>query len=216
MFQKILFFFAGFFLAVFPARCDQLDISAKKLIRRYRGSVSEFRGEVKFSGSLFDGSSDFLKYDRKKKTVFASGSVFIVIKSTSPSRKIKISSSEIYYDEKTDKVSSPKPSRFFVSVSTPPGEYRIRCLSFEGKPSEKNFELKGKPVIIKGNEIEGKGNRIDYKGGFIKLSGQGSLFRRDENSYRVRADSITIDTSGDIVNFSGNVRGKVYFANAGD
>jgi len=227
MVRRIFFFvlLAGVSAAGEP---EVLKINADKLVYLEKGNIAEFKKNVKFSKEGFSGNSGYLRFDKKKRKIFAEGKVYIILESTT-ARKVKLWTEKISYTEKDDKISSPSFSRFLVftstsrradaadgaedNLSTSPGVYEITCDSFYGFAGSRRFYLSGKPVIINGENLKGMSDFVDFSNDVIDMRGNASLDYTEEKPYQVLAEFIRIDTVRDLASFKKDVEGTFYGLN---
>ncbi|MFH1352071.1 MAG: hypothetical protein ABIH68_00690 [bacterium] len=197
-----------------------------------QGDIVEFKKSVKFSKEGFNGISETLLLDKKKRVLSASGNVYIILKSTTTAQMLKLWTKEILYNEKSDKISSSTPAKFLVFTSTrqrsdtaagaednlaartaTPGVYEITCDSFYGFAAGRRFYLSGKPVIINGEGREGKADFADFSNDVIMMKENASMEYKGESPYFINAGLIRIDTASGKINFKEDVEGTFYNSN---
>ncbi|MDO9514056.1 MAG: hypothetical protein Q7J59_05560 [Elusimicrobiota bacterium] len=162
-----------------PFLCAQeskLKIRADKLVYLERGEVAEFRKNVVFERDDFKGRSRYLKLDKKKNKIFASGAVSGDILNQGRG-DMSFATEKLFYDEASGAVFSPDKSGFVVNVSTTATRdiYTINCSSFSGNIPDKRFHLTGKPVTIKGERLSGFSDTLDCSPTVTEMRGNARL-----------------------------------------
>ncbi len=224
------FLFILLFCAVpLKAAENKLKIRADKLVYLNRGNITEFRKNVVFERDDFKGRSNYLKLDKKKNKVFASGAVSGEIKNDGKG-DLSFTTEKLFYEEDRDMVFSPAESEFIVNVSTTKirDVYTINCSSFSGRISQKQFHLSGKPVKIKGEKLSGFSDTLDCSPAFTEMRGnahinyfEGAPYEAESVSsavedapWRAGADYIKMNFEDEEYEFKGAVTGVFYTKNA--
>ncbi|MBU2527880.1 hypothetical protein KKF70_00635 [bacterium] len=158
------------------APLGELHIRADKLVYLERGEVAEFRKNVVFERDDFKGRSRYLKLDKKKNKIFASGAVSGDI-FNSGRGDMSFATEKLFYEEASGAVFSPDKSDFVVNVSTTATKdiYTINCSSFSGNIPNKQFHLTGKPVTIKGEKLSGFSDTLDCSPTVTEMRGNARL-----------------------------------------
>ncbi|MEA2081678.1 MAG: hypothetical protein U9O97_02940 [Elusimicrobiota bacterium] len=194
---------------------NKLRISADKLVYLNKGDITEFMENVVFERDDFKGRSRYLKLDKKKDKVFASGAVSGKIKNTGKG-DMSFVTEKLFYEEAGGRVFSPAESEFTVNVSTTEIKdiYKINCSSFTGTISDKQFHLTGKPVRIKGENLSGFSDTLDCSAALAEMRGSAHVNYTEETPTVVNADYIKMNFENEEYEFRGAVKGVFYPKNA--
>jgi len=216
---------------------NKLNIRADKLVYLNKGDITEFRKNVVFEREDFKGRSRYLKLDKKKNKVYASGAVSGNILNQGKG-DMRFATEKLFYEEDRDFVFSPVASEFIVNVSTTERRdvYTINCSSFSGTITEKKFHLTGKPVTIKGENLSGFSDTLDCSPSFAEMRSDarinyfeaaapgvapaGGLSVADaglsgaQSPWRVDAEYIKMNFEKEEYEFKGDVTGIFYPKNA--
>jgi len=229
------FFLIFLFAAVLPgvitgasAPRSELRIRADKLVYLERGEIAEFRTNVVFERDNFKGRSRYLKLDKKKNEVFASGAVSGDIFNQGKG-DMSFATEKLFYGDASGAVFSPDKSRFVVNVSTTGTRdvYTINCSSFSGNIPDKQFHLTGKPVTIEGERLSGFSDTLDCSPAHALMRGNAHLDYLEAPAaagqsgdaslrlpWKADASHIKMDFDGDEYEFKTDVRGVFYPKNA--
>ncbi|MBU3956015.1 hypothetical protein KJ633_06090 [bacterium] len=193
----------------------KLRIRADKLIYLDKGAITEFRKNVVFERDDFNGRSHYLKLDKGKNKVFASGAVSGNIKNEGKG-DMSFTTEKLFYEEDGGRIFAPSESEFIVNVSTTGIKdfYTINCSSFSGHIAEKEFHLTGKPVRIKGEKLSGFSDVLDCSPSFTEMRGKAHINYFEGAPYEADADYIKMNFEDEEYEFRGAVTGVFYPDNA--
>ncbi len=196
---------------------NKLNIRADRLVYLNKGDITEFRKNVVFEREDFKGRSRYLKLDKKKNKVYASGAVSGNILNQGKG-DMRFTTEKLFYEEDMGFVFSPVESEFIVNVSTTEirDVYTINCSSFSGTITEKEFHLTGKPVTIKGEKLSGFSDTLDCSPAFTEMRGKAHInyFEGAQSPWKADADYIKMNFEKEEYEFKGDVTGVFYPKNA--